>query len=296
MIYRFIDTHRWNGVDGWPVRKMAKVLGASPSGYYAWRKHCEPLRNRVDSALVQEITAIQKLHRYRYGSPRICRELRPRGFCVGHNRVARLMRSHRLNCRCRKKFIHTTNSAHKEPVAVNILARQFMVPMPNMVWVSDITYLPTSDGWLYLCIILDLHDRKIVGWSMRSDMTALLVIDAFTAAVLSRRPRGSLLFHSDRGIQYCSAEFQTTSATLVPGLIRSMSRKGNCWDNACAESFFKTLKRELDGLDGSCTKKKVRSLVFEYLECYYNRIRMHSHLGYRTPVEMTQTEAQLTLQ
>lgn len=296
MIYRFIDTYRRNGVDGWSVKKMAKVLEVSPSGYYAWRKHRESMRKQMDAVLIQEITAIQKQHRYRYGSPRICRELRPRGFRVGHNRVARLMRSNRLNCRCRKKFVRTTNSRHNEPVAGNMLARQFTVPTPNTVWVSDITYLPTREGWLYLCIILDLHDRKIVGWSMRSDMTALLVIDAFTAAVLSRRPRGSLIFHSDRGIQYCSTEFRTASSALVPGLIRSMSRKGNCWDNACAESFFKTLKRELGGLDGSCTKKEVRLLVFEYLECYYNRIRMHSHLGYRTPVEMTQPEAQLALQ
>jgi len=205
-------------------------------------------------------------------------------------------RSHSLNCRCRKKFVRTTNSRHNEPVAENMLARQFLVPIPNTVWVSDITYLPTSEGWLYLCIILDLHDRKIVGWSMRSDMTVLLVIDAFTAAVLSRRPKGNLLFHSDRSIQYCSAEFRSVSGGLVPGLVRSMSRKGSCWDNACAESFFKTLKRELEGLYGSRTKKDVRLLVFDYLECYYNRIRMHIHLGYRTQVEMTQPEVQLTLQ
>jgi transposase InsO family protein len=296
VIYQFIDTHRWDGVEGWSVKKMARVLEVSPSGYYAWRTHRKSERQQMDASLIQEILTVQKEHRYRYGSPRIVRALRPRGFHVGHNRVARLMRSNGLNCCYKKKFIHTTNSQHDEPVAQNLLARQFTVLTPNTVWVSDITYLPTREGWLYLCVILDLFDRKIVGWTMRSDMTAILAIDAFMAAVLSRRPKGSLLFHTDRGVQYCSAEFRRASEELVPRLTRSMSRKGNCWDNACAESFFKTLKREQQGLDGTCTKKEVGLLVFEYLECYYNRIRMHSHLGYRSPVEMSQLDAQLTLQ
>jgi transposase InsO family protein len=177
----------------------------------------------------------------------------------------------------------TTNSRHHEPVAENILARQFTVAKANSAWVSDITYLPTTEGWLYLCVVIDLYDRKVVGWSMRSDMTAAIVVEAFMMAVLSRHPKGRLVFHSDRGVQYCSAEFRESSATAVPTLIRSMSRKGNCWDNVCSESFFKTLKRELEEASGRYSKAKVRMAVFEYIEVYYNRIRLHSKLGFKPP-------------
>jgi len=193
------------------------------------------------------------------------------------------MRLNDLSCLPRRRFKVTTDSRHHEPVAPNILDRQFDVKKPNTVWVSDITYLPTAEGWLYLCVVIDLFDRMVVGWSIRTDMTATIAIDAFGMAMMKRRPTGGLMFHSDRGIQYCSPAFRKASFAALPTLVRSMSRKGNCWDNACAESFFKTLKRELEELTASTDRKKVRMAVFEYIEAYYNRIRIHSRNGFRPP-------------
>lgn len=274
-----MDAHR----NRWSIGKMAKVLTVSASGYYAWKGRKPSRRTLADAALVAEIRKIQKRHRRRYGSPRIHAELANLGFRVGRKRVARLIRHNELCCLPRRRFQVTTDSRHQEPVAENILDRQFDVAEPNTVWVSDITYLPTRDGWLYLCVIIDLFDRKVVGWSMRTDMTATLVIDAFVMAIMMRRPRGRLVFHSDRGVQYCSTAFREASTAALPMLVRSMSRKGNCWDNACAESFFKTLKREVEELDGRTSRRKVKSAVFEYIEVYYNRIRLHSRNGYKAP-------------
>lgn len=279
MSFRFMDAHR----NRWSIGKMAKVLIVSSSGYYAWKCRKPSRRTSLDAALVAEIRKIQKRHRRRYGSPRIHQELANMGIKVGRKRVARLIRCNALCCLPRKRFQVTTDSRHQDPVAENILNRQFDVAEPNTVWVSDITYLPTRDGWLYLCAIIDLFDRKVVGWSMRTDMTASIVIDALTMAVMLRRPQGRILFHSDRGVQYCSAAFRETSIAALPMLVRSMSRKGNCWDNACAESFFKTLKREVQELDGRTSRRKVRAAVFEYIEVYYNRIRLHSRNGYKPP-------------
>ena len=280
MTFRFMDAHR----SRWAVGKMAKVLEVSPSGYYAWEKRGSSFKAEADAVLVELIREIQSQHKGRYGSPRVHEALKQKGYLVGHNRIARLMRDNGLNCRPRKKYVATTNSRHNEPVAPNILDRQFSVQEANTVWVSDITYLPTTQGWLYLCIVLDLFDRMVVGWSMRTDMTADIVVDAFLMAVMRRRPSPGLLFHSDRGVQYCARAFREASEAAVPSLVRSMSRKGNCWDNACAESFFKTLKRELDELDGKKNQREVRVAVFEYIEAYYNRIRIHSRLGYKPPL------------
>jgi transposase InsO family protein len=262
---------------------MAKALEVSPSGYYAWRRRTPSNRDVSDRALVEEIRGIQKRHHRRYGSPRVCEQLAAMGIRAGRKRIARLMRQNDLSCRPAKRFLVTTDSRHHEPVAENLLDRKFSVARPNTVWVSDITYLQTSEGWLYLCVIIDLFDRMVVGWSMRTDMTAAIVIDTFAMAVMRRQPQGRLLFHSDRGIQYCSSAFRDASLAAVPTLVRSMSRRGNCWDNACAESFFKTLKRELEELSGQTARRKVRMAVFEYIEAYYNRIRIHSRNGYRPP-------------
>lgn len=274
-----MDAHR----NRWSIGKMAKVLTVSSSGYYAWKCQKPSRRTSVDTALIAEIRKIQKRHRRRYGSPRIHKELADMGIKVGRKRVARLIRCNELSCLPLRRFQVTTDSRHQEPVAENILDRQFDVAEPDTVWVSDITYLPTRDGWLYLCVIIDLFDRKVVGWSMRTDMTAAIVVDAFAMAVMLRRPQGRLLFHSDRGVQYCSAAFREASTAALPMLVRSMSRKGNCWDNACAESFFKTLKREVQELDGRTSRRKVRAAIFEYIEVYYNRIRLHSRNGYIPP-------------
>jgi len=279
MTYRFMTDH----MRQWPVEKMARVLAVSSSGYYAWRKRKPSSVTEKNLVLVDQIRAIQKRHRRRYGSPRIWQDLRQQGTLVGHNRVARLMRLNDLTCKSHKKFKITTDSRHKEPIAENILDRKFNVATPNTVWVSDITYLPTKDGWLYLCVVIDLFDRMVVGWSMRTDMTATIVIDAFMMAVARRKPKGRLIFHSDRGVQYCATAFRTASEAALPQLVRSMSRKGNCWDNACAESFFKTLKRELEELDGKSGRRTVRMAVFEYIEAYYNRVRIHTSNGCMPP-------------
>lgn len=287
MTFRFIDDHRKR----WSVGRMARVLEVSSSGYYAWRSRHPSARELSDRALVAKIRDIQTRHKRRYGSPRVHAELIAMGVKVGRNRVARLMRLNNLSCLSRKRFRITTDSRHHEPVAQNILDRQFDVSEPNTVWVSDITYLPTADGWLYLCVVIDLFDRMVVGWSLRTDMTAAIVIDAFAMAVLRRRPKGPLLFHSDRGIQYCSSPFREASLAALPMLVRSMSRKGNCWDNACSESFFKTLKRELEELAGTSTRKQVNMAVFEYIEAYYNRIRIHSRNGYKPPAAVPRRAA-----
>jgi transposase InsO family protein len=287
MTFRFIDDHRKR----WHIARMAKVLEVSTSGYYAWKKRKPSARKTSDLELVAKIREIQERHKRRYGSPRVHAELGAMGIKVGRKRVARLMRLNDLSCMPRRRFIATTDSRHHEPVAPNILDRQFTVAVPNTVWVSDITYLPTADGWLYLCVVIDLFDRMVVGWSMRTDMSAALVIDAFSMAVMERKPKARLVFHSDRGVQYCSSAFRESSLAALPMLVRSMSRKGNCWDNACAESFFKTLKRELAELAGQIDRKKVRMAVFEYIEAYYNRIRIHTRIGFKPPATVSRREA-----
>jgi transposase InsO family protein len=287
MTFRFIDDYRTR----WSVERMARVLEVSTSGYYAWKRRKPSRKALSDRALVEEIRDIQKRHKRRYGSPRVHAELMAMGLKAGRHRVARLMRLNDLSCLPQKRFKVTTDSQHHEPVAENILDRQFDVAEPNTVWVSDITYIPTPDGWLYLCVVIDLFDRMVVGWSTRTDMTAAIVIDAFAMAMFRRKPKGRLLFHSDRGIQYCCKAFREASLAAMPMLVRSMSRKGNCWDNACAESFFKTLKRELAELDGKTNRKKVRAAVFEYIEVYYNRLRIHSRNGFRPPAAVSKRVA-----
>ena len=213
-------------------------------------------------------------------------ELTARGYRVSSKRVARLMREAHLGCVPKKKYRITTNSKHHEPVAQNILDRQFYTSAPGKVWVSDITYCATREGWMYLCVIIDLWNRQVVGWSVRNDLTAQIVIDAFQMAILRYGCTAGLVFHSDRGVQYCCSAFRSVLANSGKAIAQSMSRKGNCWDNACAESFFKTLKRELECFDGRSSRTVVRSELFEYIEVYYNRLRRHSANGMLVPVEM----------
>jgi len=210
-------------------------------------------------------------------------ELRREGVHVGHNRVARLMRAADLSARRRVKYRVTTKSGHSHPPAANLLNREFTVVRPNRVWASDITYIATAEGWMYLCVILDLCGRSVAGWSLSESLGTDLVIQAFRMAMLRRRPVRGVLFHSDRGVQYASYEFRR--ALRDHGFIQSMSRKGDCWDNACAESFFKSLKTELIGGTIYMSRASARTVIFEYIEVFYNRQRLHSHLGYRTPVE-----------
>ena len=266
---------------------MAKVIGVSRSGYYAWEKR-EPSRHRLeDRGLAEIIRRIFNDHYGRYGSPRIWEELKFLGWQVSRKRVERLMRRQKLWARRRRKYVKTTNSSHGLVVGDNILNREFRAFYPGEKWVSDITYLRTIVGWLYLTVVIDLWDRKVIGWSMSKELTAGYVCRALEMAVKNRPPREGLIFHSDRGVQYCSEEFRSMLNRLCPSVRQSMSRKGNCWDNACAESFFKTLKTELDILEGKNNSKEVQVGVFEYIEIYYNRRRRHSALGYATPLALT---------
>jgi len=264
-----------------PIRVLCRTLHVSRAGFYAWRGRAPSPRARSDARLGLEITTIHAESRERYGSPRIHAELRDRGCRTGRKRVARLMRVRRLTARRRRRFRVTTQSRHQFPVAPNLLARQFTRAAPDQAWVTDITYIPTAEGWLYLAVILDLYSRFAVGWAMSARITDDLTLDALDMALARRCPRRGLLHHSDRGSQYASGDYQQVLAQH--GIVGSMSRRGNCWDNAVAESFFATLKVELVHDAAWTTRAAARRELFEYLEPFYNGRRRHSALGYLSP-------------
>ena len=269
------------------VTGMAALLGVSRSAYYRWMKQGFSTRQEeADAFLLGILREIRKRHKY-YGTLRMKAELLgAHGLRVNRKRIARLMREHGLNVKKKRHFVVTTDSAHGLEVCGNILGRDFQAERPGQKWVSDITYLPTWDGWRYLTTVIDVYDRKVIGWSCGETMdTAETTVKALEAACLNRRPQKGLIFHSDRGVQYCSSAFRNRLQGLCPSVRQSMSRKGNCWDNACAESFFKTLKLELDVLDGKHTAAEIRPALFQYIEVYYNRKRRHSALDYKVPVE-----------
>jgi transposase InsO family protein len=275
------------------VRKMAKDLGVSRSGYYAWLVRKPGRRETEDRELLRLIIQIFEEHKCRYGSPRIWRELVEEfNWRISRKRVARLMRENKKQAKRRAKAVKTTDSNHSEPVSENVLARDFTASGPGKKWVSDITYLRTQCGWMYLTVIIDLYDRKVIGWAISASLEASQsTIPALRMAVMNRFPAKGLIFHSDRGVQYCSKLFRQALHAACPSVQQSMSRKGDCWDNACAESFFNTLKWELDVLDGKRSKKEVRLGVFEYIEMYYNRRRRHSAIGYAIPIALTKNAA-----
>lgn len=262
---------------------MCRALKVSTSGYYAWRSRPESESSRSNRVLLVEIKAAYERKKRRYGSPRIFRDLKARGIKCGENRVARLMREHGVRAKQARKFRATTDSKHEMPVAENLLDRQFDVDRPNAVWVSEITYLWTREGWLYLAVVIDLFSRQVVGWSIRSDLDRALVLEALSGALQQRKPSAALIHHSDRGSQYASSDYQRMLSQA--GILCSMSRKGNCWDNAPAESFFASLKAELVHGHQFRTRAEARSEVFEYIEVWYNRQRIHSSLGYLSPVQ-----------
>jgi transposase InsO family protein len=240
--------------------------------------------------LLRLVREIQLAHHNRYGSPRVREAPRQEhGTRASRKKVAALMREHGLNARMRRKFIPTTNSHYGLPVCANLLDRQFHAERGGEKWVSSyqryaITYVRTASGWVYLTVVLDLFDRKVIGWALSADMEAVhTTIPALDMAAGNRAPQAGLIFHSDRGVQYCAKSFREKLVECCPSIRQSMSRKGNCWDNACAESFFKTLKRELETLDGRHSEAEVRQSVFMYIEAYYNRARIHSALDYATP-------------
>lgn len=279
MRYRFIAAHRGEH----RVEKMARNLRVTRSGFYAWMRRDKAARREHDERLTASMMGIQREVKYRYGSPRMTKELRRRGLCVGHNRVARLMREGQLGARRRKAYRVTTKSNHSHPVAENVLGRNFSVAVANRVWASDITYIATAEGWMYLCVVLDLYSRRVVGWSMGRSLGVELAVNALLMAVLHRRPPRDLVLHSDRGVQYCAHAFRRR--LMDHGIRQSMSRKGDCWDNACAETFFASLKTELIGDRIFQTREQARREIFEYIEVFYNRRRLHSYLGYLTPHE-----------
>jgi putative transposase len=254
------------------VRLMCRVLDVSPAGFYAWRKRQPSVTRQNRDRLAAEIETIHNTVKHRYGSPRIHAELKARGHHCSVNTVARIMKELGIQAISHRRFrVQTTDSNHRFPVADNHLDQNFTVPEPNRVWLTDITYIPTREGWLYLAGVMDLHSRRIVGWSMDTTMTSRLVVDAMAMAVVRRCPGENLISHSDRGSQYASEHYQRVLETH--GIRCSMSRRGNCYDNAPMESFFASLKKELVRQQDYPTIAAARSSVFKYIERFYNRLR-----------------------
>lgn len=266
----------------YPVRACCRVLAVSVGGYYDWRSRPVSVRRKRRQELAWRIREVHADSRGRYGSPRICRQLQADGVVVCENTVAGLMRAEGLRARAKRTFVpRTTDSAHGQPVAGNVLDRQFEADRPNRKWAGDITYIPTGEGWLYLAGVIDLCSRRIVGWSMAEHMETELVADALGMALARRQPAAGLLHHSDRGVQYASDRYQGLLAEH--GIEVSMSGKGDCWDNAVMESFWATLKTELVHHEQYATREEARRSIFEYIEVFYNRKRLHSSLGYVSP-------------
>lgn len=279
MKYQFIQIHR----SEFPVKKMCQILKVSRSGYYK-REYKKPSnRDEENNALLNRIKVVYETNRGCYGSPRITKQLNRDGITCGKNRIARIMQKNNIKAKTKKRFKITTNSKHNYPAAPNLLKQDFTAIGINQKWVSDITYIYTKEGWLYLAGILDLCSKKIVGWSFSDRLTRDLSIKALEQALKGRNISGELILHSDRGIQYSCNDY--TNLFAGNSLIQSMSGKGNCYDNAVMESFFKTLKSELIRWERYATRNEAKKSIFEYIEVYYNRKRMHSSIGYMSPVE-----------
>lgn len=262
------------------------------SGFYAWHKREPSQRQQENETLLVQIRSFFERSKQTYGSPRIVRDLHEEGISCGKHRVARLMRQAGLRAVVAARYRVTTDSKHALPVAQNVLDRDFNAPAANAKWAGDVTYLWTGEGWLYLAVVLDLFSRRIVGWSMQPSLDRSIVVNALQAALSQRRPEAELLHHSDRGSQYASADFQAVLSEQ--GIVCSMSRRGNCWDNAPVESFFGTLKQELVHRGHFATREGARQEVFEYIEVWYNRQRRHSSLGYVSPEEFERRVLQIS--
>jgi putative transposase len=271
----------------YPLEMMCRVLEVSRSGYYAWleRQGRPPgKREQRRMELVERIRQVHEQSRRTYGSPRVYQELRASGQRVCQNTVAKLMSRERIRSIVRGRFrIRTTDTSHGHPIVPNELDRCFQWDLPNQAWCADITYIPTAEGWMYLAAVIDLCSRKVVGWSMSDHLRGELCLDALEMAVCQRKPSEGLVHHSDRGVQYACGEYRSELESL--GMVRSMSRRGNCYDNAVVESFFKTLKAELVYHRKFATRAEAMSSIFEYIEVFYNRRRRHSSLGYMSPEE-----------
>ncbi len=267
------------------IENMCKIFNVSRSGYYQSINRSVSKRSIENAKILEEVKIIYDFSRKTYGSPRITAELKSKGFHVSRPRVARMMRRENIRSIVKKKYVATTNSNHSFKFSPNLLNREFTVTNPGQFWVSDLTYIKTKEGWLYLTVIIDLYDRKVVGWSFSETLEAFqTVIPALKMAIKNRAKIGILMFHSDRGIQYCCHEFR--DLLKQNNIVQSMSRKGNCWDNAVSESFFKSLKTELIYNNNYISRKLAELDIFEYIEIWYNRKRRHSFLGYLTPLEI----------
>ncbi len=279
MKFAFIESHR----PMWRLRRMCRMLGVSKAGYFAWRDRPESPRGDEDRALTTRIHVIHAESRMTYGSPRVHRELRDQGTSISRKRVERLMRAAGIQVKPKARFVVTTDSDHGHPVAPNLLAQDFTATAPDRRWVTDITYVATDEGWLYVSAILDLFSRRAVGWAMQARMDRSLVLAALEMAVGQRRPPPGLLHHSDRGSQYACEDYR--EALTSHGMVASMSRKACCYDNAAMESFWHTLKVELIHRRHFQTRAEAKQAIFEYIEVFYNRLRRHSSIGYVSPAE-----------
>ncbi len=266
------------------VLAMCKALGITRSGFYAWKSRPKSARAQADAQLIVAIAATHEKSRKRYGSPRVHRALRKKGMRVGEKRVARLMRESGIVARQKRRFRRTTDSNHASPIAPNVLAREFEPAAPNQAWAGDVTYVATGEGWCYLAVLLDLFSRRVVGWAIRKANDTALALAALESAVGTRRvvPRG-LVHHTDRGSSYASEDYKNALAAY--GMTQSMSRTGDCWDNAVAESFFATLRAELVDHETYASARAAERSIGDYIETFYNVERLHSHLDYVSPIE-----------
>lgn len=277
MRYAWLDGQR----DSYPLERLCAALDVSPSGYAAWTQGGKRSKQLSDMQLLTLIRAVHEEFKGSYGWPRIWKELRENGLPASKERVRKLMQANGIRARRKRGYKATTNSKHNLPVAPNRLDRQFATESPEQVWTADITYLPTAEGWLYLAVVMDLHTRMIVGWAMSERITKALVMDALRMAWFRRKPAAGVLHHSDQGSQYCSHDYQALLKQY--GMLASMSRKGNCWDNSPMESFFSSLKNERTHHQHYASREEARQDTFEYIELFYNRRRRHSALGYQSP-------------
>jgi putative transposase len=279
-MFELVDAEKAN----FPIQILCEVLDVSRSGFYAWKKRAPSAHEKGDQLLSAEIAAAHAKSQRRYGSPRVHRALRRKGICVGKKRVARLMRKSGLIGRQKRRFRRTTDSNHASPIAPNIVARDFEPAAPNQVWAGDVTYIATHEGWAYLAVLLDLFSRRVVGWAMSETNDTKLALSALDRAVHARSllPDG-VVHHTDRGSPYASDDYR--AALVTHGMVASMSRKGDCWDNAVAESFFATLRAELVDEARYWTRALAEKSIGQYIDGFYNVERLHSHLDYVSPIE-----------
>jgi putative transposase len=286
MSFRFIEDHR----NAYPVRVLCAVLEVSPAGYYAWRSREPSARSAANRELVAAIRHVHRASGGRYGSPRVHAELLAQGRGTSRGRIERLMRRHGIRAiMAPARRARTTDSRHSLPIAPNLVARDFTAAAPNRVWLADITYIQTDEGWLYLAAVMDLFSRKIVGWAMRDHLRTELTSAALMMAIQRQRPAAGLIHHSDRGVQYASHDYRVILAAA--DITTSMSRKADCFDNAPMESFFHTLKTEHVHHQNYATRAEAKRDVFAYIEGFYNRTRLHSAIGYISPIQMEQNAA-----